>query len=112
VEDNVSVDKSIADSHETATDVGRSLKTQASLSGDVEAVQHQLSAKARFKSRAETKIVEKCVVSVQGMTCASCVAYIERNLQKLDGEVSFRQRSLESIGIRVEWVIPSRSTSP
>ncbi|PAV63415.1 hypothetical protein WR25_08380 [Diploscapter pachys] len=29
--------------------------------------------------------LEKCVVSIEGMTCASCVQYIERNLSKVEG---------------------------
>ncbi|XP_068264454.1 copper-transporting ATPase 1 isoform X2 [Nyctibius grandis] len=33
----------------------------------------------------ETKTVSKCYVQVTGMTCASCVANIERNLRREDG---------------------------
>lgn len=29
---------------------------------------------------------DRCVISVQGMTCASCVANIERNIGKVDGK--------------------------
>ncbi|XP_061301755.1 copper-transporting ATPase 1 [Pezoporus flaviventris] len=35
--------------------------------------------------RQETKTVSKCYVQVTGMTCASCVANIERNLRREDG---------------------------
>ncbi|XP_008948523.1 PREDICTED: copper-transporting ATPase 1-like, partial [Merops nubicus] len=35
--------------------------------------------------RAEAKAVSKCYVQVTGMTCASCVANIERNLRREDG---------------------------
>lgn len=34
----------------------------------------------------ETKAVSKCYVQVTGMTCASCVANIERNLRREDGK--------------------------
>uniref|UniRef100_A0A8D0KQK9 Copper-transporting ATPase 1 n=1 Tax=Strix occidentalis caurina TaxID=311401 RepID=A0A8D0KQK9_STROC len=36
-------------------------------------------------ARQETKTVSKCYVQVTGMTCASCVANIERNLRREDG---------------------------
>ncbi|XP_068008093.1 copper-transporting ATPase 1 [Melanerpes formicivorus] len=36
-------------------------------------------------SRQETKTILKCYVQVTGMTCASCVANIERNLRREDG---------------------------
>ncbi len=29
--------------------------------------------------------VQRCSFSLEGMTCASCVAYIEKNVQKLEG---------------------------
>ncbi|KAM9537707.1 copper-transporting ATPase 1 isoform 1-T5 [Guaruba guarouba] len=35
--------------------------------------------------RQQTKTVSKCYVQVTGMTCASCVANIERNLRREDG---------------------------
>ena len=38
-------------------------------------------------ARQETKTVSKCYVQVTGMTCASCVANIERNLRREDGEI-------------------------
>ncbi|NXA74222.1 ATP7A ATPase, partial [Thryothorus ludovicianus] len=36
-------------------------------------------------SRQESKTISKCYVQVTGMTCASCVANIERNLRREDG---------------------------
>lgn len=39
---------------------------------------------AKFKPPHDDSI-EKRTFSVEGMTCASCVAYIERNIGKLDG---------------------------
>uniref|UniRef100_A0A8C0AP77 Copper-transporting ATPase 1 n=1 Tax=Buteo japonicus TaxID=224669 RepID=A0A8C0AP77_9AVES len=36
-------------------------------------------------ARQETKTISKCYVQVTGMTCASCVANIERNLRREDG---------------------------
>ncbi|XP_009950532.1 PREDICTED: copper-transporting ATPase 1 [Leptosomus discolor] len=36
-------------------------------------------------ARQDTKTVSKCYVQVTGMTCASCVANIERNLRREDG---------------------------
>lgn len=37
--------------------------------------------------RQESKTISKCYVQVTGMTCASCVANIERNLRREDGEM-------------------------
>lgn len=34
----------------------------------------------------ETKTSSKCYIQVTGMTCASCVANIERNLRREEGE--------------------------
>ncbi|XP_025942078.1 copper-transporting ATPase 1 isoform X1 [Apteryx rowi] len=36
-------------------------------------------------AKCETKTISKCYVQVTGMTCASCVANIERNLRREDG---------------------------
>ncbi|KFP65332.1 Copper-transporting ATPase 1, partial [Cariama cristata] len=36
-------------------------------------------------ARQETKTISKCYIQVTGMTCASCVANIERNLRREDG---------------------------
>ncbi|XP_043927608.1 copper-transporting ATPase 2 [Protopterus annectens] len=33
----------------------------------------------------EAEVSEKCFIQIMGMTCASCVSYIERNLVKKDG---------------------------
>ncbi|NWU60524.1 ATP7A ATPase, partial [Pterocles burchelli] len=42
-------------------------------------------ASAIHLARQETKTISKCYVQVTGMTCASCVANIERNLRREDG---------------------------
>uniref|UniRef100_A0A915BRU2 P-type Cu(+) transporter n=3 Tax=Parascaris univalens TaxID=6257 RepID=A0A915BRU2_PARUN len=39
---------------------------------------------AKFKQNVENSL-ERCTLAVEGMTCASCVAYIERNISKLNG---------------------------
>ncbi|CAB3401386.1 unnamed protein product [Caenorhabditis bovis] len=39
----------------------------------------------RFKKGASSDHVEKCIIGVEGMTCASCVQYIERNVAKMEG---------------------------
>lgn len=41
-------------------------------------------------ARQETKTISKCYVQVTGMTCASCVANIERNLRREDGKIYAR----------------------
>lgn len=38
-----------------------------------------------FDSDANDGELEKCVISIRGMTCASCVANIERNIHKVEG---------------------------
>lgn len=40
-----------------------------------------------YLARQETKTISKCYVQVTGMTCASCVANIERNLRREDGKI-------------------------
>ncbi|XP_021261339.1 copper-transporting ATPase 1 [Numida meleagris] len=39
----------------------------------------------KFVAKQESKTLSKCYVQVTGMTCASCVANIERNLRREDG---------------------------
>lgn len=39
-----------------------------------------------FVAKQESKSLSKCYVQVTGMTCASCVANIERNLRREDGQ--------------------------
>lgn len=38
-------------------------------------------------AKQEAKSISKCYVQVTGMTCASCVANIERNLRREDGKI-------------------------
>lgn len=42
-------------------------------------------AAVRFNSEVEQEY-EKCFFTVKGMTCASCVATIEKNIGKMEGE--------------------------
>lgn len=39
--------------------------------------------------------LEKCSLAVEGMTCSSCVEYIERNIAKLDGRVGIYHNPLK-----------------
>ncbi|XP_018430847.1 PREDICTED: copper-transporting ATPase 1-like, partial [Nanorana parkeri] len=46
---------------------------------------HPSSQEMPVKSKQESSTSNKCFIRVSGMTCASCVANIERNLRKEDG---------------------------
>uniref|UniRef100_A0A663M8J7 Copper-transporting ATPase 1 n=1 Tax=Athene cunicularia TaxID=194338 RepID=A0A663M8J7_ATHCN len=59
----------------------------ASLSVQLESQKNEPASKVSptHLARQETKTISKCYVQVTGMTCASCVANIERNLRREDG---------------------------
>uniref|UniRef100_A0A8B9Q211 Copper-transporting ATPase 1 n=1 Tax=Apteryx owenii TaxID=8824 RepID=A0A8B9Q211_APTOW len=61
----------------------------ASLSGNVQLESHKTEPPSKVSplhvAKHETKTISKCYVQVTGMTCASCVANIERNLRREDG---------------------------
>lgn len=80
------VDLASVDSFRTAVDDTQATTKSASPFDDPEKVKLSPSG-ARFKPRADSNPIEKCTISVRGMTCASCVAYIERNLNKVEGEI-------------------------
>ena len=43
----------------------------------------------RFRKKVdEAGEFEKCFVIIKGMTCASCVANIEKNITKLEGKIT------------------------
>ncbi|XP_009995454.1 PREDICTED: copper-transporting ATPase 1 [Chaetura pelagica] len=61
--------------------------SQPSPEGQLESHKNELPSKVSptHLTRQETKTISKCYVQVTGMTCASCVANIERNLRREDG---------------------------
>uniref|UniRef100_A0A8B9NN62 Copper-transporting ATPase 1 n=1 Tax=Accipiter nisus TaxID=211598 RepID=A0A8B9NN62_9AVES len=58
-------------------------------SAEVQLESHKTEPPSKVSSthlaKQETKTISKCYVQVTGMTCASCVANIERNLRREDG---------------------------
>nr|DBA32557.1 TPA: hypothetical protein GDO54_000340 [Pyxicephalus adspersus] len=53
---------------------------------------------------------QKCVIQITGMTCASCVSNIERNLKKKDGIVSVLVALMAGkaeVRYRADWIEPS-----
>lgn len=60
-------------------------------------------------SKADTsEHLEKCTFNVQGMTCASCVQYIERNVSKMEGVHSI---VVALIAAKAEVIYDNRETS-
>ncbi|NWT90736.1 ATP7A ATPase, partial [Lanius ludovicianus] len=62
-------------------------KPQLSLEAQLDSHKPELPSKVppAHLGRRESKTISKCYVQVTGMTCASCVANIERNLRREDG---------------------------
>ncbi|CAD6197415.1 unnamed protein product [Caenorhabditis auriculariae] len=50
-----------------------------------EKVDLQLNGVRYYKAGSSSDNLEKCTYAIEGMTCASCVQYIERNIAKLEG---------------------------
>ena len=45
------------------------------------------SSSVRFSKKTdEADDYDKCFLTIKGMTCASCVANIEKNINKMEGE--------------------------
>ncbi|KFQ66857.1 Copper-transporting ATPase 1 [Phaethon lepturus] len=70
-------------------DASFSAKAMAQPSPKVQLESHKTEPPSKVPpthlARQETKTISKCYVQVTGMTCASCVANIERNLRREDG---------------------------
>jgi Cu+-exporting ATPase len=48
-----------------------------------------VSKKKGAKLKPPREDVDKCFVRIQGMTCASCVAAIEKHVKRIDGNLMF-----------------------
>lgn len=52
---------------------------------DEDSVKFSMNGSAKFSKGSAADNLEKCTFAVDGMTCASCVQYIERNISKIEG---------------------------
>ncbi|CAF4352390.1 unnamed protein product [Rotaria sp. Silwood2] len=72
---------------------------------------HQLSSQMKAQSTSINDDTETCFVSITGMTCASCVDSIQRNLSKVEGIHSVSVALLShkaEIKFNPEYIIPSQ----
>ncbi|XP_069747857.1 copper-transporting ATPase 2-like isoform X2 [Narcine bancroftii] len=80
-----SVPESSCHSTQTKNEPAAERKNQTSLSSDRALEFLPSKTKCSNQNNEEHVATEKCFLQITGMTCASCVANIERNLQKEDG---------------------------
>jgi len=76
---------SISSSEKTELPVGI---TQPTSKEQLESAEPTSKMLRSFVAEQESKSLSKCYIQVTGMTCASCVANIERNLRREDGQCS------------------------
>jgi len=48
----------------------------------------QSSLKMKIQRKTSNEDTETCFISITGMTCASCVDSIQRNLSKVEGRIT------------------------